>query len=56
MQVSQDLKRLDVNKGTGSDAIHPMFLRKCYQQWAEPMAILFSKSSEFSKLSGISTL
>ena len=49
-QVSGYLKHLDVNKSAGPDAIPPVFLQRCYQKLAEPLAILFSRSMKLGTM------
>lgn len=42
--VMQLLKSLDVNKGSGSDAIPPLFLVRCAPSLSLPITILFNRS------------
>lgn len=43
-QVFNILKKLDISKGSGTDLIHPIFIKTCAKELATPLAIIFKKS------------
>ncbi|CAK1593017.1 unnamed protein product [Parnassius mnemosyne] len=44
VKVEKYLKNLDINKDTGPDGIHPIFLRQCSKHLAAPLSLLFNIS------------
>lgn len=42
--VEKYLSRLDINKGSGPDGLHPLFLKKCSASLSYPLATLFNAS------------
>ncbi|XP_065678462.1 uncharacterized protein LOC136093401 [Hydra vulgaris] len=48
--VEDYLNKLDTNKATGLDRVHPKVLKECKSTLAKPISLLFNKSFETGKL------
>ena len=48
--IESYLNKLDTNKATGIDKVHPKVLRECSEVLAEPLSIIFNKSFQSGTL------